>query len=63
MQDKIDKCRKDVDSTREKYKAALNELNSYNRKYTEDMMEVSQTDMLKKFRSISIRVPMGPENP
>lgn len=40
LQDKADKCRKDVQSTKEKYEGTLGELNSYNAKYMEDMEEV-----------------------
>jgi len=42
MQDKVEKCRKDVDATRERYQHSLTDLNSYNAKYIEDMTEVFQ---------------------
>ena len=42
LQDKVEKCRKDVEATRERYKQSLTELNSYNAKYIEDMTEVFQ---------------------
>ena len=41
LQEKAEKCRRDVEATREKYETALNEINSYNAKYMEDMTEVS----------------------
>ena len=40
LQDKVDKCRKEVDATRERYEQSLSELNSYNAKYIEDMTDV-----------------------
>ncbi|KAI8780801.1 protein kinase C and casein kinase substrate in neurons protein 3 [Biomphalaria glabrata] len=40
LQDKLKKCQQEVENTREKYTAALNDLNSYNAKYIEDMTEV-----------------------
>ena len=40
FQEKVEKCRKEVDLTRDIYKASLNELNSYNSKYIEEMTEV-----------------------
>ena len=40
IQDKLDKCRRDVESTKDRYQAALNDLNAYNAKYMEDMSEV-----------------------
>ena len=42
LQDKLRKLQADVESTKEKYEAALNDLNSYNAKYIEDMTEVNQ---------------------
>jgi len=42
LQDKVEKCRKDVDATRERYNQSLSELNGYNAKYIEDMTEVFQ---------------------
>ena len=41
LQDKSEKCRRDVENTRERYESALNDLNAYNAKYMEDMTEVS----------------------
>ncbi|ELT91899.1 hypothetical protein CAPTEDRAFT_20646 [Capitella teleta] len=40
VQEKADKCRRDVEATKEKYEATLNDLNAYNAKYMEDMTEV-----------------------
>lgn len=40
LQDKLRKCQSEVESTREKYNAAVNDLNGYNAKYIEDMSEV-----------------------
>ncbi|XP_059178901.1 protein kinase C and casein kinase substrate in neurons protein 1-like isoform X3 [Physella acuta] len=40
LQDKLRKCQQEVESTREKYNAAVNDLNGYNAKYIEDMTEV-----------------------
>ncbi|XP_055996251.1 protein kinase C and casein kinase substrate in neurons protein 1-like isoform X2 [Ostrea edulis] len=42
IQEKLRKCQLDVESTRDKYEASLNDLNSYNAKYIEDMNEVFQ---------------------
>jgi len=42
LQDKVEKCKKDVEMTQEKYRMALNDLNGYNAKYMEDMSEVFQ---------------------
>ncbi|KAK3103052.1 hypothetical protein FSP39_016086 [Pinctada imbricata] len=40
IQEKLRKCQQDVEATRQKYEASLNDLNSYNAKYMEDMHEV-----------------------
>ncbi|BFZ15746.1 hypothetical protein BsWGS_18785 [Bradybaena similaris] len=40
LQDKLRKCQQEVESTKDKYTAALNDINSYNSKYIEDMTEV-----------------------
>ncbi|RUS76254.1 hypothetical protein EGW08_015997 [Elysia chlorotica] len=40
LQDKLRKCQTEVEGTREKYNAAVNDLNGYNAKYIEDMSEV-----------------------
>ncbi|XP_034334079.2 protein kinase C and casein kinase substrate in neurons protein 1 isoform X5 [Magallana gigas] len=42
IQEKLKKCQADVEATRDKYEASLNDLNSYNAKYIEDMNEVFQ---------------------
>jgi len=42
LQEKVEKCRTDEEATRERYRQALTELNSYNAKYIEDMTEVFQ---------------------
>jgi len=42
MQDKVEKCRKDVETMRDRYQQSLTELNNYNAKYIEDMTEVFQ---------------------
>ncbi|XP_061175733.1 protein kinase C and casein kinase substrate in neurons protein 1-like isoform X4 [Saccostrea echinata] len=42
IQEKLRKCQQDVEATRDKYEASLNDLNSYNAKYIEDMNEVFQ---------------------
>ncbi|GFR83250.1 kinase C and casein kinase substrate in neurons protein 2 [Elysia marginata] len=39
LQDKLRKCQSEVEGTREKYNAAVNDLNGYNAKYIEDMSE------------------------
>ena len=41
IQEKADKCRRDVETAKDKYEATLNDLNAYNAKYMEDMTEVS----------------------
>ena len=41
LQDKVEKNRKEVETTRGKYEAALSDLNGYNAKYMEDMTDVS----------------------
>ena len=41
LQEKAEKCRRDVEVSKDKYEAALNDINSYNAKYMEDMTEVS----------------------
>jgi len=38
--EKVERCRRDVESTRSNYTLSLNELNAYNAKYMEDMNEV-----------------------
>jgi hypothetical protein len=43
LQEKLRKCQTEVEATREKYQACLNDLNSYNAKYIEDMTEVKHT--------------------
>ena len=40
LQEKAEKCRRDVEVSKDKYEAALNDINSYNAKYMEDMTEV-----------------------
>ena len=40
LQEKVEKCRKEVDATKERYQQSLVELNGYNAKYVEDMTEV-----------------------
>jgi len=40
LTEKVERCRRDVESTRAVYMTSLNELNSYNAKYMEDMNEV-----------------------
>ena len=40
LQERVEKCRRDVESTKGKYEEALNDINSYNAKYMEDMTEV-----------------------
>jgi len=40
MTEKVERCRRDVESTRNGYTTSLNELNAYNAKYMEDMNEV-----------------------
>lgn len=42
MQEKSEKCRKDVEVTREKYNQALDDLNGYNAVYMENMIGVFQ---------------------
>nr|XP_022335349.1 protein kinase C and casein kinase substrate in neurons protein 1-like isoform X3 [Crassostrea virginica] len=42
IQEKLRKCQQEVETTKEKYEACLNDLNSYNAKYIEDMNEVFQ---------------------
>lgn len=46
IQEKLKKCQADVEATRDKYEASLNDLNSYNAKYIEDMNEVYQIYLL-----------------
>ena len=36
----MERCRRDVEASRERYEAALSDLNGYNAKYMEDMSEV-----------------------
>jgi len=40
LQDRLSKCKEDVQRTREKYDTALHEITAYNPKYIEDMREV-----------------------
>ena len=40
IQEKAEKCRREVELTRQKYEAALTDLNNYNAKYMEDMVMV-----------------------
>jgi hypothetical protein len=40
LQEKLRKCQQEVEATREKYTAAVNDINGYNAKYIEDMSEV-----------------------
>jgi len=40
LTEKVERCRRDVESTRSIYTTSLTELNSYNAKYMEDMNEV-----------------------
>ncbi|KAL8614195.1 hypothetical protein ACOMHN_026412 [Nucella lapillus] len=40
LQEKLRKCQQEVEGTRDKYQACLNDLNGYNAKYIEDMSEV-----------------------
>ena len=40
LTEKVERCKRDVESTRSAYMTSLNELNSYNAKYMEDMNEV-----------------------
>lgn len=40
LTEKVERCKRDVESTRSVYMTSLNELNSYNSKYMEDMNEV-----------------------
>jgi len=42
LQEKVERCRKEEESTRERYQQSLSELNSYNAKYIEDMGDVFQ---------------------
>ncbi|XP_064634663.1 protein kinase C and casein kinase substrate in neurons protein 1-like isoform X2 [Lineus longissimus] len=40
LSDKVDKCEREVEITKDKYNAALADLNSYNAKYIEEMKDV-----------------------
>lgn len=40
LQDKLRKCQQEVETSRDKYQACLNDLNSYNAKYIEDMTQI-----------------------
>ncbi len=40
LQDKVEKCKTDVETTKGRFEAALNDINSYNAKYMEEMAEV-----------------------
>lgn len=40
LQQKVEKCKEDVESMRKAYESALNEINEYNARYMEDMTEV-----------------------
>ena len=40
MQDRVSKCKEDVQKTKERYEQALREINDYNAKYMEDMTVV-----------------------
>ena len=40
LTEKVERCKRDVESTRTAYTTSLHELNSYNSKYMEDMNEV-----------------------
>ena len=42
IQDKAEKCHREVETTQQKYEGALSDLNNYNPKYMEDMSLVFQ---------------------
>ena len=42
LQDKVEKCRADVENSKARFEAALNDINGYNAKYMEEMAEVSR---------------------
>ena len=42
MSEKMERCRKEVGTGRERYEQSLAELNAYNAKYMEDMTQVFQ---------------------
>jgi len=42
MSEKVERCRREVETGRERYEQSLTELNGYNAKYIEDMTEVFQ---------------------
>ena len=51
MQEKVEKCRKEVEVTCERYKQSLDELNASTAKYVEDMTEVyHRTQQLERRR-------------
>lgn len=58
MQDRVSKTKEDVQRCKEKYETALQELNSYNPKYMEDMSVVFdkcqtlEADRLQFFKEI-----------
>jgi len=58
MQDRVQKVKEDVQRSREKYEAALQEINNSNAKYVEEMTEVfnrcqvMEADRLKFFKDV-----------
>jgi hypothetical protein len=53
LSDKVDKCEREVELTKDKYDAALADLNSYNAKYIEEMKDVF--DQCQEFEQKRLR--------
>lgn len=65
MQDRVQKSKEEVQKGKEKYEAALSELNSYNPKYMEEMTTVfvkcqeMEAERLKFFKEVLFGVQKG----
>lgn len=65
MQDRVQKSKEEVQKGKEKYEAALAELNSYNPKYIEEMTTVfvkcqdMEAERLKFFKEVLFAVQRG----
>jgi hypothetical protein len=62
LQQKVEKCKEDVESTRRVYETSLNEINEYNARYMEDMMQVFsktqdfENQRLQFFQSVFLQI-------
>ena len=62
LQDRVSKCKEEVNKCREKYQVALQDINSYNAKYMEEMTNVfeecqrKEAQRLQEFKDILFAV-------